>query len=62
MFDELPERVDAVNILPGGDGRIQRIGHFGQPLIVVVGHHILQPVEVVFLHLPPDGDGLVDAP
>ena len=65
MFDRavlqhVAEGPDAVDILPGGDGGGQGVGHAGQALVVVVGHHVLQPEEMVWLDAAAYLYGLVD--
>src|SRR5919108_4338965 len=58
----MTKRSDAVVVLSGSDGRGQGVSHTGQPLVVVVRHHILEPEQMVWLDSAANVNRLVHRP
>src|SRR5688572_19282126 len=58
----MTKRSDTVVVLSGSDGRGQGISNTGQPLVVIVCHHILEPEQMVWLDSAANVNRLVDCP
>src|ERR1043166_1147371 len=58
----MAKRSDTVVVLAGGNGRGQGVSDTGEPLIVVVCHHILEPEQMVWLDSTANVNRLIDRP
>src|SRR5919204_5394801 len=58
----MAKRPNTIVVFSCSDGRGQGVSHTGQPLIVVVCHHILEPEQMVWLDSAANVNRLVHRP
>src|SRR5262249_2578409 len=58
----MSERSDTIVVFARRNRRGQRVSDTGQPLKIVMHHHVLEPEEVIRLNASANLNGLVDSP